>query len=78
MELKENMVSKISDNFNAYNLAMDLFKAGEDVSDLMSAINDSFDINLAILEAKFDTSKEEINDYINKRNEIIKSYIEVK
>lgn len=56
-------------------LAIDLFNLGEDVDDLMNVIHDSFDINLAILESKFGVSKEEIKQYNDRRDELIKPYI---
>ena len=41
----------------------------------MNVIHDSFDINLAILESKFGVSKEDIKQYINRRDELIKPYV---
>ena len=72
---KDDIIFKIEENFNTYNVAIDLFDLGEDVDELISAINDSFDINLAILESKFGTSKEDIKRYINRRDELIKPYV---
>ena len=74
---KDDIIFKIEENFNTYNVAIDLFDLGEDVDELINAINDSFDINLAILESKFGTSKEDIKRYINRRDELIKPYVNV-
>lgn len=71
---KEDMLFKIEENFNAYITAIDLFNLGEDVDELMNVIHDSFDINLAILESKFGVSKEEIKQYNDRRDELIKPY----
>lgn len=75
---KDDILFKIEENFNTYMLAIDLFDLGEDVNELMSAINDSFDINLAILESKFGVSKEDIKQYINRRDGLIKPYVNEK
>lgn len=72
---KDDILFKIEENFNAYMVAIDLFDLGEDVDELISAINDSFDINLAILESKFGASKEDIKQYINRRDELLKPYV---
>lgn len=75
---KDDILFKIEENFNTYMLAIDLFNLGEDVNELMNAINDSFDINLAILESKFGASKEDIKQYINRRDGLIKPYVNEK
>ena len=75
---KDDILFKIEENFNTYMLAIDLFDLGEDVNELMNAINDSFDINLAILESKFGASKEDIKQYINRRDGLIKPYVNEK
>ncbi len=72
---KENLLKKIEENFHDYTVAIDLFNLGDDVDELMNVIHDSFDINLAILESKFGVSKEDIKQYINRRDEIIKPYV---
>lgn len=72
---KENLLKKIEENFHAYMVAIDLFNLGDDVDEFMNVIHDSFDINLAILESKFGVSKEDIEQYINRRDEIIKPYV---
>lgn len=72
---KENLLKKIEENFHAYTVAINLFNIGEDVDELMNVIHDSFDINLAILESKFGVSKEDIKQYINRRDELIKPYV---
>ena len=75
---EEDIISKLEKNLDQYNIAMEYFQINEDIEELISAIDDSFDINLAIFEARFGGSTDEINRYITRRDEIIKPYIEKK
>lgn len=72
-----SIISKINDCFFTYNIAMKLFSLGEDVDELISALDDSFDVYLAIL-ARDGITEKYLKKYKDRRSKIIKSYVNSK
>lgn len=72
---EESIIDKVDSILYQYTVLMKLANLGEDVDESMSFLNKKFDETLNILETEFGVSKEQINEYINKRDEIVKSYM---
>ncbi|MBR3198891.1 MAG: hypothetical protein IKG27_02620 [Bacilli bacterium] len=76
--VEEDMFLKISEIFDSYKAIMELFDIDEDITEAISIIDERFEIALIKLEENYGVSKDEIDNYIAKRDEILKPYIEAK
>ena len=72
---EESIIDKVDSILYQYTALMELANLGEDVDGSMSFLNKQFDETLNILATEFGASKEQIDEYINKRDEIVKSYM---
>ncbi len=75
---EDGLVAKLYELLGSYEAVIELFNLGEEVSNSVSVIDDAFDMCLIMLEVKHNYSEEMLDDFRNKRNLILKSYLENK
>ena len=76
--IDEDLFTKLSELFDVYERIVELSSFGEDMSEAISILDDRFETILIKLEANYDVTKDDLDYYRAKRDEILKPYIESK
>ncbi len=76
--IDEDLFTKLSELFNVYERIVELSSFGEDMSESISILDDRFETILIKLEANYDVTKDDLDYYRAKRDEILKPYTESK